>query len=156
MLRGIHKRLVAAAAIVTVAAVTTGCDKVPLFAPTASTISLTAPTRSLPTGGTTEVTATVLESAGTPVQNGTTVHFTTTLGSLAPVEAQTRNGIATATFNAGDVKKRDNSCTTKYHPNAQRHAVRSMPTCLSAINATASPPTCASVEDKNTPHASTT
>jgi hypothetical protein len=103
MLRGIQKRVLAGTAIIIVAVVTTGCDKVPLTAPTSSTISLTAPTRSLPTGGTTEITATVIESGGTPVQNGTTVRFTTSLGSVTPVEATTRNGIATATFNAGDV-----------------------------------------------------
>lgn len=103
MLTGIQRHTLAGAAIIIVAVVTTGCDKVPLTAPTNSTITLTAPTRSLPTGGTTEVTATVLESGGTPVQNGTTVRFTTSLGSVTPVETQTRNGVATATFNAGDV-----------------------------------------------------
>jgi hypothetical protein len=35
------------------------------------------------------------------VQNGTTVRFTTTLGSVTPVEAQTANGLAIATFQAG-------------------------------------------------------
>ena len=101
MLRRMQKHALAGAAIVIVAVVTTACDKVPLTAPTNSTVTLTAPTRTLPLGGTTEVTATVLESGGTPVQNGTTVRFTTTLGSVTPVEAQTRNGVATATFNAG-------------------------------------------------------
>jgi hypothetical protein len=36
------------------------------------------------------------------VQNGTTVRFSTTLGRVDPVEAQTRNGIATTTFFAGN------------------------------------------------------
>jgi hypothetical protein len=103
MLRDIITRFGAQCVFLLLTVVATGCDKVPLFAPTNSTVSLSAPTRSLPTGGTTEITATVLESAGTPVQNGTTVHFTTTLGSVTPVEAQTRNGVVTATFNAGDV-----------------------------------------------------
>jgi PKD repeat protein len=100
MFRGIT-RFGASCAFLVSAVAATGCDKVPLLAPTNSTVTLTAPTRTLPLGGTTEVTATVLESGGTPVQNGTTVRFTTSLGSVAPVEAQTRNGIATATFNAG-------------------------------------------------------
>jgi hypothetical protein len=56
----------------------------------------------LPVGGSTQLTAEVIEQAGTPVQNGTTVRFTTTLGRVDPAEAQTRNGIATATFFAGD------------------------------------------------------
>ena len=58
------------------------CDKVPLLAPTSSTVTLTAQSHVLPTGGSTEVSAYVLESSGTPVQNGTTVRFTTTLGRV--------------------------------------------------------------------------
>ena len=44
-----------------------GCDKVQLTAPASSTITLSAPTRTLPTGGSTEVSAQVLEQGGTPV-----------------------------------------------------------------------------------------
>ena len=73
-----------------------------MLAPTKSTISISAPTRVLPTGGSTEVTALVVEDAGTPVTNGTTVRFTTSLGRVDPVEAQTRNGVATTTFFAMD------------------------------------------------------
>jgi hypothetical protein len=40
----------------------------------------------------------VLEQAGTPVQNGTTVTFSTTLGALSPFEARTLNGVATVQF----------------------------------------------------------
>ena len=43
----------------------------------------------LPTGGSTEVSASVFEEAGTPVQNGTTVRFSTNLGRVEPAEAQT-------------------------------------------------------------------
>jgi adhesin/invasin len=83
--------------------VAVGCDKVQLTAPASSTITLTAPTRMLPTGGSTELSAQVLEPGGTPVQNGTTVRFATNLGRVDPVETQTRNGFATTTFFAGDV-----------------------------------------------------
>lgn len=89
--------------LIVLAAVAASCDKVPLLAPTSSTITITAPTRVLPLGGTTELTAFVVEQAGTPVQNGTTVHFVTSLGVVSPVDAQTRNGMATTTFQAGDV-----------------------------------------------------
>jgi len=85
------------------AAAASSCDKAPLLAPTNSTISVTAPTRILPLGGSTEITAFVTESAGTAVQNGTTVRFTTSLGSVNPVEVETHNGTATTTFFAGDV-----------------------------------------------------
>ena len=42
-----------------------------------------------------------MESAGTPVHNGTTVTFQTTVGSINPPTAETVNGIATTTFVAG-------------------------------------------------------
>lgn len=44
-------------------------------------------------GGTTTGGSTA--AAGTPVQNGTVITFTTTLGRIEPVEARTRNGQAT-------------------------------------------------------------
>jgi len=65
-------------------------------------VTLTASTLVLPTGGSTQISATVFEPGGTPVQNGTSVRFTTTLGRVDPVEVQTRNGVATAMFMAGD------------------------------------------------------
>ena len=94
-------RLAALAAVV-LAAAGAACDSVPLTAPTNSTITMSAPTRTLPLNGSTQISAMVLESGGTPVQNGTTVRFTTTLGTVQPVEAQTRNGMAEVTFLAGD------------------------------------------------------
>ena len=77
------------------------CDKVPLLAPSNSTITLSASARVLPLNGSTSLSAFVTESSGTPVQNGTTVRFTTTLGSVQPAEVQTVNGMAVTTFMAG-------------------------------------------------------
>lgn len=74
------------------------CDKVPLLAPTASTITLSSNTTTVQSNGVAEIRATVLESSGTPVQNGTTVTFTTTLGVVSPVDARTVNGVATTQF----------------------------------------------------------
>jgi PKD domain-containing protein len=88
--------------VLAAAAVCMTCDSVPLTAPTNSTIVLTAGTRVLPIGGSTTLTAEVIEPAGTAVHNGTTVRFLTSLGRIEPAEAQTRNGIATATFFAGE------------------------------------------------------
>ena len=79
-----------------------GCDKSPLLAPTQSTITVSAGSRELPSTGTTQITAVVTEQAGTAVQNGTTVRFSTTLGVLDPVESQTRNGAAVTTFFAAN------------------------------------------------------
>ena len=78
------------------------CDKSPLLAPTQSTITVSAGSRELPSTGTTQITAVVTEQAGTAVQNGTTVRFSTTLGVLDPVESQTRNGAAVTTFFAAN------------------------------------------------------
>ncbi len=77
------------------------CDKVPLLAPSGSAITLNANSSTVPTNGTVGLTAFVTESSGTPVQNGTMVRFTTTLGTVTPADAQTTNGVAVATFNAG-------------------------------------------------------
>ena len=77
---------------------TAACDKMPLLAPQSSTIKLSTASTVVQANGTTEIRATVLESSGTPVQNGTTVTFTTNLGTLSPVDARTMNGVATAQF----------------------------------------------------------
>ena len=74
------------------------CDKLPLLAPQQSTIKLSSGTTTVQANGSTEIRATVLEQAGTPVQNGTTVTFTTTLGALSPQESRTLNGVATVQF----------------------------------------------------------
>ena len=74
------------------------CDKVPLLAPRQSTISLSSASTVVQANGVTEIRATVLEESGTPVHNGTTVTFTTTLGTLSPQEARTENGVATVQF----------------------------------------------------------
>ncbi len=99
----VHAALRPSLAAALLATLATGCDKVPLLAPVASTVTLTSTAQILPTGGTAEVTAFVAEKSGTPVQNGTKVRFTANLGRVDPVEADTRNGIATSTFHAGDV-----------------------------------------------------
>ena len=91
----------ACAALVAIVAV--ACDTVPLTAPTGSTLSISAGNSFVQLGGTTEITAFVVESGGTAVQNGTTVHFSTNLGRVDPIDAQTKNGYATTTFIAGDV-----------------------------------------------------
>ncbi len=70
-------------------AVVVSCEKVPLLAPTGSTITLTAATNVVSTTGTAEVIAQVLEASGTPPHSGTRITFTTTLGRVEPSEAET-------------------------------------------------------------------
>jgi len=77
------------------------CQKVPLLAPTGSTITVTAGSTALSVNGTTDITATVLEQAGTAPQDGTVVTFTTTLGSIEPSEARTNGGRVIVKFRAG-------------------------------------------------------
>ena len=77
---------------------TVGCDKLPLLAPQLSTITLSSANTIVQANGTTEIRATVLEQSGTPVQNGTTVTFSTNLGALSPFEARTFNGVASVQF----------------------------------------------------------
>jgi PKD repeat protein len=78
-----------------------GCDKVPLLAPTNTTIRLVASVGLVAIGGSIDITAVVIESAGTPVQNGTVVSFTSGLGTFEPREGRTQNGQVTVKFIAG-------------------------------------------------------
>src|SRR3954470_5497191 len=67
----------------------TACQRVALLAPAGSTITLTTLSSTLPLNGTTNLIAQVIEPSGTPPQRGTLVTFTTSLGSVEPVEAET-------------------------------------------------------------------
>ncbi|MYD71142.1 MAG: PKD domain-containing protein [Acidobacteria bacterium] len=85
----------------TAAACCLACDSTPLVAPTESTLHLVVSDTIVPSGGSTTVTARVVESAGTPVHDGTVVSFSATLGTVHPPEAPTARGSARATFTAG-------------------------------------------------------
>jgi len=113
-------RGVAALAALAILSFAFACDKVPLLAPTGSVISLFAAASTVPLNSEIEIVANVIENgvtsapstgtggttgtpaatptststagAGTPVQNGTLVSFTTTLGRIEPSEARTNNG----------------------------------------------------------------
>jgi hypothetical protein len=99
------------------------CDKVPLLAPSGTVINLIVSgaagesgTTSAGLNSTVDITAVLIENgttsgtgtgtgatpsnpaAGTPVQNGTVVSFTTSLGTIEPAEAKTSNGKVTVTL----------------------------------------------------------
>jgi hypothetical protein len=82
-------------------AIAAACDRDPLVAPVASTISVSAVDSKVAPGGSTDVFAVVIEEAGTPVHDGTVVRFSSTLGRVDPEQATTREGVARATFTAG-------------------------------------------------------
>jgi PKD repeat protein len=88
-------------AVLIATAFVSSCDKVPLLAPTESTITITVSTTTVPVNGTATLLASVTEAAGTPVHNGTQVTFTSSFGTVDPAEARTDGGVATARFLAG-------------------------------------------------------
>src|SRR5918995_830004 len=96
MITRMSNRFRLGALVALAALLTSACEKVPLLAPSESNITLSASTSTLAIGGSTEVTAFVLESGGTPVQNGTLVRFSATLGRVEPAEVETRGGAATS------------------------------------------------------------
>lgn len=83
------------AALLYVMVTAAACERVPLVAPTQSTIGLFAASSVIATNGSTQLTATVRDQSGTPVPNGTLVTFTTTLGTIEPREARTQDGTVT-------------------------------------------------------------
>ena len=68
---------------------------------TSSTTPTTTPGTGTPGTGTTGTTTTTSAGAGTPVQNGTLVSFTTTIGRIEPTEARTSNGQVRVRFFSG-------------------------------------------------------
>jgi hypothetical protein len=78
------------------------CERVPLLAPSGSTITLTASATALSVNGTAQLIAQVVEPSGTPPHSGTHIIFTTSLGSILPAESDTDiNGRVLAIFKAG-------------------------------------------------------
>jgi PKD repeat protein len=76
-----------------------GCDKASPVAPAGSTITLSAsPAQVASPNGTSTITAVVLRANGTPVNPGTQVRFSTTLGTIDPVAETDSTGTATATL----------------------------------------------------------
>jgi len=81
---------------------TAACEKVPLLAPSGSSITLTVATTALPANGTTQIIAQIIEASGNAPHSGTHVTFTTNLGRIEPAEAETDvSGRAVARFVAG-------------------------------------------------------
>jgi len=100
-LGALASRVVTVAFSIVVGGFLVGCDKAPLTAPTDSAVTLFANNTVVALHGSVEITASVTEPGGVPVQNGTQVVFTTTLGSIEPAEARTSSGRATVRLNAG-------------------------------------------------------
>jgi hypothetical protein len=114
------------------------CDKVPLLAPSTAAITFTAPAAAGANDAVT-VSARILEGrigtatgqngqasstagGGTPVHNGTYVVFTTTLGTIDPVEARTVDGWVTVTF-TGDGRTGKAVITATSGPITKTHEI---------------------------------
>ena len=120
----VSRRLLAPVLCLLVLAVS--CEKVPLLAPTGSTITLTTATNIITTTGTAEILAQVLEASGTPPHSGTLISFTTTLGRVEPTEVETdASGRAivrfTATGASGTATARS-TATSMHSPSSARHS----------------------------------
>jgi hypothetical protein len=77
---------------------TVNCHQVPLTAPPGSVISVTANPTNVPAhGGTSVVSALVMEPTGTVVPDGTVVQFLTTIGTIES-QGKTNDGVARVRF----------------------------------------------------------
>ena len=74
------------------AVLTGACEKVPLLAPSGSTITLISSATALPINGSADQIAQVIEPSGNPPHSGTLITFTTNLGSVQPSQAETDSG----------------------------------------------------------------
>lgn len=79
------------------------CKQVDLTAPTGAEIRLSAQPLSVNFSGTSTLTVVGTREGGAPLPDGTVIRFTVddNLGAITPNPVETRNGIATATFIAG-------------------------------------------------------
>ena len=112
--------LLAASVVVALVALIASCSTVPLLAPTSAVISIYPETNSVSLNSQVTIIATVIlngvasggtgsggsttgrPGAGNPVQNGTQVSFTTTLGQIQPSTASTHDGQVQVTFVTGN------------------------------------------------------
>jgi protocatechuate 3,4-dioxygenase beta subunit len=78
------------------------CDKIPLTAPSGSEVSVTSNLTTIALNGSVELTAMVIEAGGTPVNDGTVVSFTTTIGTFDRNDVQTDDGRARVNLRVGN------------------------------------------------------
>src|SRR5580700_154359 len=89
MLARLRRRFILPLVCVGLPLLTVVCEKVPLLAPTGSSITLTPSATALPANGTATIIAQVLTAAGFPPHSGTDITFTTTVGTIQPSTAYT-------------------------------------------------------------------
>jgi hypothetical protein len=151
--------------------VVSSCDKVPLLAPTGTTINLFATSNTVSLNSSIDVIATAIENgtdvgggsgtttstagAGTPVQNGTLISFTTTIGNIQPSEARTHNGQVTVQLVTGS--QSGTATITAYSGGASKTLqVKVGTAAASRISVTASPQSLGSAGGTSTISAAVT
>jgi len=72
-----------------------------VLAPSGAALSLASTATAVSFNGTASVSARILTAQGAAAPDGTLVTFSTTLGTVAPVEVPTAGGVAMTTFTAG-------------------------------------------------------
>lgn len=94
------------------------CDRVPLLAPTGTVITILPATNTVSLNSQIQIVATAIQNGvassgsgtgattttstgGQPVQNGTVISFTTTIGTIQPQEARTHDGQVSVTLMTG-------------------------------------------------------
>ena len=78
-----------------------GCGEKTILAPSGAALSLVSTATAVSFNGTASVSARILTAQGAAAPDGTLVTFSTTLGTVAPVEVPTAGGVAMTTFTAG-------------------------------------------------------
>ncbi len=82
-------------------AATSGCEQALQVAPSSSVLVLTAPVSAVGLNTTVTITATLTDSSGKAVVDGTLVTFSSSLGQLSPTEARVANGRAVTVLTSG-------------------------------------------------------
>ncbi len=75
-----------------------GCDAASPVAPAGTVLAVTASPSQISANGTSNIRVTALKPNGTPVNPGTIVRLSTTLGTIDPTAEVDRDGLATATL----------------------------------------------------------
>jgi len=116
------------------------CKGVDFVAREGTTITITAnPEQIAESGGSSRITAVVIEASGYPVADKTVVRFTTTLGQITP-ETETRDGLAYATLTSSG-ESGDATVTAFSGSVSSNELTIQIGVTASAISLTASPAT---------------
>ncbi|MEM7481295.1 MAG: PKD domain-containing protein [Acidobacteriota bacterium] len=94
-----HKRLLGIiACLLGILLTASACDKASPVAPAGTTLSITVTQSRISINGETIVRVTALRMNGTPVNPGTQIRMSTTLGTIDPIVETDANGVATASL----------------------------------------------------------